>query len=84
MMSKWIEIGPRWRSEQAYQVMELLKYWHIPSHVVPEEFSFMNRLLHTDSDRQWPIMVRKKDLGQAIDILADEGLLNKGIYEQIS
>lgn len=83
-MSKWIEIGPRWRSEQAYQVMELLKYWHIPSHVVPEEFSFMNRLLHTDSDRQWPVLVRSRDLSRAIDVLADEGLLHKSVFDYTS
>ena len=81
-MSKWIEIGPRWRSEQADQVMELLQEKHIPSRVIPEEFSFMNRMmLHRDPDRRWPIVVRKKDWQQAVDILTEEEMLNMAMFE---
>ena len=82
-MSKWIEIGSRWRSEQACQVMELLQEKHIPSRVIPEEFSFMNRMmLLRDPDRRWPILVRAKDWRQAVDILAGEDLLNKMMYDR--
>lgn len=76
-MNKWIEIGPRWRSEQACQVMELLKYRHIPSRTVPEEFSFWNQMLHIDPDRIWPVLVRRKDWGIAVRALEQEGLVNR-------
>ncbi len=76
-MNKWIEIWPRWKSEQACQVLELLDYMHISSRIVPEEFSFVNRLMNADPCRTWPVIVRRKDWQQAVHILEKEGLLNR-------
>lgn len=75
-MSRWTEIGPLWNSEQALQIMELLSCMHIPSRTFPEEFSFVNRMLHIDPDRKWPVLVRRRDMEAAVLILEQEGLLN--------
>lgn len=67
-----------WKTEQAYQVMHLLREYRISARTVPDEFSGSNgrrRMLSMNREILWPVYVRAKQLERAIAILTDEKLL---------
>ena len=78
MRNKWIRLPRFWKTEQAYQVMNLLKEYHISARTLPDEYNGPNgisRMLTIDRNILWPVFIREKHLEQAIAILAEEQLL---------
>ena len=73
-MFGWKELGATWPSEQAYQVLELLKHNHIRCRM-PADDMFFNSPFHLPRpDLRWAIQVRRQDVRRAMALLAREGL----------
>lgn len=74
-MFEWKNLGVKWRSEQAYQVLEILKQNHI-RYRMPADDMFFNSPFHLPHpDRRWAIQVRQRDVKRASALLAREGLI---------
>ena len=73
-MFGWKELGAVWPSEQAYQVLELLKQNRIRCRM-PADDMFFNSPFHLPRpDRRWAIQVRRRDVKRAMALLAREEL----------
>ena len=78
MRNRWIRLPRFWKTEQAYQVMNLLKEYHISARTIPDEFNGSHgnrRMLTMDKNMLWPVYIRAKRLEQAIAVLTEERLL---------
>ena len=67
-----------WKTEQAYQVMNLLKEYHIGAKTIPDEFSGAfgsSRMLLLDPEIMWLVYVRKRNFERAAAILTEGQLL---------
>lgn len=67
-----------WKTEQAYQVMNLLKEYHIGAKTLPDEFNgaYGNTwMLSLDPEIMWPVYVRARKFERAVAILTEEGLI---------
>ena len=78
MRNRWISLPRFWKTEQAYQVMNLLEQYHISARTMPDEFNGSlgnRRMLTMDRNTLWPVYIRAKYFEKAIAILAEEQLL---------
>ena len=75
MMGYWQNIGPKWVTKDAYQVMEVLREngvsWRMPS----DDMFFTSGFHLPHSDRRWAILVKRYDRMRAIAVLKQEGLM---------
>ena len=74
-MFGWMTLGAQWRTEQAYQALEILKAHRIPSRMPSDDMFFIGPFHLPHPDRRWQIFVRRRDYGRAVEILAGEGLI---------
>ena len=76
-MFGWKELGAIWRSEQVYQVLEILKQNRIRCRM-PADDMFFNSPFHLPHpDRRWAIQVRRRDVKRAMTLLIQEGLVHE-------
>ena len=77
MRSRRRQLLRYWKTEQAYQVMNLLKEYHIRAKTVPDEFNppFDSRMLSIAPEIMWPVYVRARNFERAVAILTEEQLL---------
>lgn len=74
----WSQLPRSWKTEDAYQVFNLLKEYRITARTKPDEFSAPTgdwKMLFMDSETVWPVFVKTRQLEQAISILTEERLL---------
>ncbi len=74
-MSRWIDIGYKWKTEAAYTVREFLKEEGIPFRMPFDDMFFQNMYHLPHRTRIWGIKVRKKDLARVLVLLEKEGLI---------
>ena len=74
-MFGWTTLGARWRTEQAYQALEILKAHRIPSRMPSDDMFFIGPFHLPHPDRRWQIFVRRWDVRRALALLAREGLM---------
>jgi len=75
-MSKWIEIGYKWKTETAYRVREFLKENRIPFQMPFDEMFFQSMYHLPHRDRIWGIKVRRKDLDFVLALLEKEEFIH--------
>lgn len=77
MWNQKIRLPRSWKTEQAYQVINLLKESHIRARTEPDVFNrpFDSRMLSRDPETVWPVFVRKRTFERAVAILKAERLL---------
>ena len=80
-MFGWTTLGARWRTEQAYQALEILKAHRIPSRMPSDDMFFIGPFHLPHPDRGWQIFVRRWDVRRALALLAREGLMNDAAQE---
>lgn len=74
-MFGWIELGPKWASEDCYRVIQILKHNRIPCRMPADDMFFVNPFHLPNPDRRWGIRVRRRDRKRALALLAREGLV---------
>lgn len=74
LMFGWKELGAVWPTEQAYQVMELLKQNRVRCRMPADDMFFTDPFHLPRPDRRWAIQVRRRDVKRAMAILAREDL----------
>ncbi len=74
-MSRWIEIGPKWKTETAYRVLEFLKEKGISFRMPFDDMFFQNMFCLPHKDLVWGIRVRKKELAYVLSLLEKEGFV---------
>ena len=75
-MSRWINIGYKWKTETTYRVREFLKENGIPFRMPSDEMLFQSMYHLPHRDRIWGIKVRKKDAGCVLSLLEKEGFIH--------
>ena len=73
-MFDWKELGAIWYTEQAYQVLEILKQNRIRCRMPAEDMFFTFPFHLPRPDLRWKIQVRRRDVTRAMALLAQEGL----------
>jgi len=76
--NRWVRLPRAWKTEQASQVIYLLKGYHIRAKTLPDEFNGLygnSRIQYMDSEAMWSVFVRADKLSQAVRILKAEELL---------
>lgn len=75
MSSPWIRLCGDQKTMQTYRIIHLLKEHRICARTLPDEFNGYlgpGRMLCMDPQRIWPILVKEKQLEQALRILSQE------------
>lgn len=73
----WTRLCRVWNTDEAYQVLNLLREEHIQAKTVPDEFNGPcgnRRLLSMDSEQWWPVYVKARHAKRTIALLRKEGL----------
>jgi len=76
MMHCWKYIGPEWKTEDVFQVREILKGEHIPFKMPLSDIFFVNMFHLPSNDKRWGVMVRKKDWEKVVRLLIREDLIS--------
>ena len=76
-MNRWEYIGPVWNTETVYRILEIFRDEKIPYKMPFSDVFFTNYFHPVSKERRWGIMVRRKDWGKAVDVLAREGLVRR-------
>ena len=77
LLSDWVPIGPEWRTETVFQVLELLKGERI-RFKMPFSDMFFTSVFHLpNKDKRWSILVRRHDWERVVTLLAQEGLISR-------
>ncbi|MBR5960164.1 MAG: hypothetical protein IKZ98_04155 [Clostridia bacterium] len=80
-MKRWTTIGPEWKTENVFRILQLLKDEHIP-YKMPYSDVFFANIFHMPSlDRKWGILVRTKDWAKTVDLLVHEGLACRNLWK---
>ena len=74
-MCHWKNIGPEWKTEDVYQVREILRGEHIPFKMPFSDIFFVNEFHRPAEDKRWNVMVREKDWEKAVRMLIRENLI---------
>lgn len=80
-MFKWKQLGPKWRTDDVFRVLELLNEACIPIRMPSDDMFFCNLFQPPHPGRRWEIRVRQRDWSRAIDLLSREGLLNRSGFD---
>lgn len=80
-MFGWRQLGPRWLTDEVFQVLELLNEQHIPWHMPSADMFSFNLFRPAHPGRRWEIRVRRRDWSRAIDLLDRAGLLNRSGFD---
>lgn len=80
-MFEWKALGAVWPTEQAYQVLELLKQNRIPCRMPADDMFFFSPFHLPRPDRRWSIQVRRRDEKRAMALLAREGLARESTVD---
>jgi hypothetical protein len=75
-MSKWIEIGYKWKTETACRVREFLKENRIPFRMPFDEMFFQSMYHLPHRDHIWGIRVGRKNLAFVLALLEKEGFIH--------
>ena len=75
-MSRWINIGYKWKTETTYRVREFLKENGIPFRMPSDEMFFQSMYHLPHRDRIWGIKVRRKDLALVLALLEKERFIH--------
>ena len=75
MMHYWKYIGPEWKTEDVFQVREILKGEHIPFRMPLSDIFFVNMFRLPSNDKRWGVMVREKDWEKVVRMLIKEDLI---------
>jgi len=81
MLKRWVRLRRVWKTEEAYQVLNLLRGERIRARTIPDEFNGdlgNRRMMFTDPERLWAVFVRANQAEQAVTLLRDERLLPGG------
>ena len=76
-MNRWEYIGPVWNTETVYRILEIFRVEKIPYKMPFSDVFFTSYFHPVSKERRWGIMVRRKDWGKAVDVLAREGLVRR-------
>ena len=82
-MSKWIDIGYKWKTETTYRVREFLKENRIPFRMPFDEMFFRSMYCLPHRDWLWGIKVTRKDLPCALSMLAKEGFIHSPVQHPL-
>ena len=74
-MCHWTEIGPEWKTQDVYQVREILKGEHIPFKLPFSDIFFVNAFRMPAEDKRWKVLVRAKDWERVVRMLIREDLI---------
>ena len=80
-MFGWMTLGKRWRTEQVYEALEVLKEHRIPTRMPSDDMFFVGPFHLPHPDMRWEINVRRRDYRRALALLAREGLVNARLPE---
>ena len=76
-MKHWEYIGPVWNTETVFRIFEIFRDEKIPYKMPFSDVFFTSYFHPVAKERHWGIMVRRKDWGKAVDVLAREGLVRR-------
>ena len=76
MMHYWKYIGPEWKTEDVFQVREILKGEHIPFRMPLSDIFFVNMFRLPSNDKRWGVMVREKDWEKVVRLLIRDDLIS--------
>ena len=79
-MNRWEYIGPVWNTETVYRILEIFRGEKIPYKMPFSDVFFTSYFHPVSKERRWGIMVRRKDWGKAVDVLAREGLVRRECF----
>ena len=74
-MFHWKKIGPELKTEDVYQVQEILRDEHIPFKMPFSDIFFVNEFHRPAEDKRWTVMVRERDWEKAVRMLIRENLI---------
>ena len=74
-MSKWIDIGNKWKTETTYRVREFLKENKVPFRMPFDDMFFRSMYHLPHRDWVWGLRVKKKDLESVLALLEKEGFI---------
>ena len=74
-MSRWINIGYKWKTETTYRVREFLKENGIPFRMPSDEMFFQSMYHLPHRDWRWGIKAKRKDLAFVLALLEKEGFI---------
>lgn len=81
-MFGWKQLGPKWPTNDVFQVLELLKAQRIPCRMpFGDSFSF-NLFRPAHPGLRWEIDVRQRDWKRAVALLEREGMLNGSGFDK--
>ena len=80
-MFGWKQLGPKWLTNEVFQVLELLNEQHIPCRMPSDDIFIFNFFRPAHPALRWEIRVRRRDWGRAITLLEGEELLNRSGLE---
>ncbi len=75
-MSRWTDMGYKWKTETTYRVREFLKENRIPFRMPSDEVFFQSMYHLPHRDWTWGIKVRRKDLAGVLSLLEKEGFMH--------
>ena len=76
MMHNWKSIGPEWKTEDVFQVREILKGEHIRFKMPFSDVFFVNIFHMPAEDKRWTVLVREKDWERVVRMLIKEDLIH--------
>ena len=74
-MCHWKNIGPEWKTEDVFQVREILRGEQIPFKMPFSDIFFVNEFHRPSEDKRWTVMVREKDWEKVVRMLIREDLI---------
>ena len=80
-MFGWQKLGPKWLTNEVFQVLELLNEQHIPCRMPSDDTFIFNFFSPAHPGLRWEIRVRRRDRERAIALLEREGLLSRSRLE---
>lgn len=81
-MNHWKNIGPEWKTGEAFQIRELLRSEHIAFRMPFSDIFFTSVFRLPADDKRWEIQVKEKDRERAAALLVREGLASANMFQE--
>ena len=81
-MNHWKNIGPEWKTGEAFQIRELLRSEHIAFRMPFSDMFFTSIFRLPADDKRWEIQVKERDWERAAALLIREGLASLNMFPQ--